>query len=249
MAARVPSSANSLIEATRNRARYSGHGHAIGAAGYISDTDDDSYSFLGSTGETSIFNPRDGGFPKIRIGAAWDNEQVRRAGFFGKLLKKARNIGVDLDLGCLYELQNGERGCIQAFGENYGAYDREPYVRLSGDERTGDTPGDDEIIAINGAQWPEIKHLLVYMYIYGGAENWAEVKPQIQIRMPDEKPVIVTLHTRRPDLPLCAVAGMENVRGGIRVTNHTEYFPGHAEMDRAFGFGIDWEDGVKAQQR
>ena len=244
------SSANSLIEATRWRSKFSGHGNAKGAAGFVSDTDDNGFNFLGTTGQTEIFNPHKNGYEKIRIGAAWQNLHAEKSGFFERIFKRPQKRGVDLDLGCLYELQNGHRGCIQAFGDMYGAYDSEPFISLSGDDRTGDDhdddDGEDEIIMINGRKWPEIKRLLVYLYIYDGAINWAEVQPQIQIRVPDEKPMIVTLHTHRSELGVCVAAGLENVRGGIKMTNYTEYYPGHAEMDRAHGFGIDWEDGAKA---
>jgi len=243
------SSSDALIEATRSRAKFSGHGGSLGAAGFVSDTDD-GYNFLGTTGQTDIFNPHEGGYGNIRIGAAWQNLRTEKAGFFSKLVKKARQEGVDLDLGCLYELQNGQRGCIQAFGDMYGAFDKPPYMKLSGDDRTGDDDddddGEDEIIMIDGQKWPEIKRLLVYLYIYDGAIDWAEVQPQIQIRVPNEKPMVVTLHTHRSELGLCVAAGLENVRNGIRMTNYTEYYPGHDEMDRAFGFGIDWEDGKKS---
>lgn len=245
---RSKSSSDSLSEATRSRAKHSRHG-GIGAAGYVSDTDDNSYQFLGATGQTDIFNPQEGGFGKIRVGAAWQNLAVEKAGFLGKLLKKVQKHGIDLDIGCLYELQNGERGAIQAFGEMFGHYKEPPYIYLSGDDRTGDDDddddGEDEVIHINGQKWPEIRRLLIYLYIYGGADHWAEIEPQIQVRVPKEKPMIVKLHTTKSELALCAVALMENVRGGIKITNITEYYPGHAEMDRAFGFGLEWADGEK----
>lgn len=242
-------SQDSIAEASRYRAKFSGHGNAKGAAGYISDTDDDTYSFLGATGQLEIFNPQPGGYQKIRIGAAWRNKLVEESGFLGKIFKKVRKIGVDLDLGCLYELNDGTRGCLQAFGKTYGAYNAPPYIKLSGDDRTGDDhdddDGEDEILRINGQKWPEIKRMLVYLYIYGGVNNWAEIQPQLQVRVPNEKPMIVTLHTYKSELPICAVAGLENVRGGIRLKNYTEYYPGHAELDRAFGYGLDWTDGKK----
>lgn len=241
-------SANSLIEATRGRAKFSGHGNAKGAAGYLSDTDD-SCSFLGATGQTEIFDPRENGFGKIRIGAAWQNTQAEQRGFFRRIFGKFRTKGLDLDLGCLYELQDGSRGCVQAFGEMFGSFDKAPFISLSGDDRTGDDhdddEGEDEFIMLNGHKWPEIRRILFYLYIYGGAAHWAEVRPQIQIRIPGEKPVAVVPHTYKEEMALCAVAGLENIRNGIKVTNYTEYYPGHAEMDRAFGFGLDWSDGVK----
>lgn len=243
-------SQDSLMEATRSRAKFSGHGSAKGAAGYVSDTDDNSYDFLGTTGQTEIFNPQEGGWDKVRIGAAWQPRTLQEKGFFKKLLKKERVEGVDLDLGCLYELHDGTRGCLQAFGDLYGNFDKSPFMQLSGDDRTGDDDddddGEDEILMVNGRKWPEIKRLLIYLYIYGGANDWAQIKPQVQVRVPNEKPMVVTLHTYKSEMCLCAVAELENIRNGIRLTNITEYYPGHAEMDRAFGFGIEWADGEKS---
>lgn len=250
---RNKSSMDSLASATQSRSSFTGRS-ALGAAGYVSDTDDDSYNYLGTTGQVDIIQPQEGGYEKIRIGAAWQNLHDGRndkGSFLSKILGKNRKkpTGVDLDLGCLYELENGERGSIQAFGEQFGDYDNAPFIKLSHDDRTGDDDddddGEDEIILINGQKWPQIKRLLVYLYIYDGVASWAEIQPQIQIRVPGEKPMVVTLHTYKSELSLCAVAGLEHVRGGVRLTNYTEYYPGHAEMDRAFGFGLEWADGQK----
>jgi len=38
---------------------------------------------------------------------------------------------------------------------------------------------------------------------------------------------------------------IENLDGGVRLTNHSEYFSSQPAMDRAFGFGLAWEDGQK----
>jgi tellurite resistance protein TerA len=251
MSSRDKLSTDSLSEATRSRAKFSGHGSAKGAAGYLSDTDDDSgCKFLGETGMAHIIDTAAAGFEKMRIGAAWQNIQVQEAGFFNKILKKVTKQGVDLDLGCLYELQDGTRGAVQAFGELFGDFENAPYMQLSGDDRTGDDDddddGEDEILFVNGRHWGEIRRMLIYLYIYDGAINWAQVKPQVQIRVPGFEPMIVNLHTYKSELAVCAVAGIENQRGGIKVTNFTEYYPGHAEMDRAHGFGLEWDDGRKS---
>lgn len=248
-------SVDSLIEADRYRAERSRHG-GFGAAGFISPTDaEQSADFLTQPGDRAIIDPPDtGALPDIKIGVAWDvvasREEVPQ-GFWDRLWKKApqvveKKLRVDLDIGCLYELADGTRGGIQAFGDDYGAYDAPPFIKLSGDERTGESAGEDEIITINGARWNNIKKVLVYVYIYGGIENWSEVHPQLQVCVPGQKPMIVTLRARRDEMDLCAVAGLENVRGGVRLTSYLEYFPGHAEMDRAYGYGLDWTDGRKA---
>lgn len=242
------SSQDSIVAASRWRAEASKHG-GIGAAGWISPYDaDQPAEFLSGAGDMAIVNQPEGGLPDFEIGMAWDNVPVRDArGFLARFFKKnIQRAGIDMDLGCLYILKDGRRGCVQAFGETHGAFDAPPYLFLEGDERTGDTDGRDEVIRLNGRHWEEIETVLIYTYIYKGAESFSDVKPQVQLRVPGEMPVIVSLNARRQELDLCAVATIENIRGGIRLTTHLEYFPGHAEMDRAFGFGLEWEQGKKA---
>ncbi len=238
----------SLLEANRDRAVQSTHG-GLGAAGYISQHDSDQPGhFLTQPGEIAVVNlPQSGILPNFDIGVAWDNVAVEdETGLLKKFIKK--NIvqaGVDIDLGCLYQLKNGARGGLQAFGEAHGALEAEPFIFLSGDERTGDRAGPDETLKVNGAHWNDIERILIYVYIYDGARDWSSVRPQIQVRVPGEQPMVVTLNTRKEEMCVCALAGLENVRGGVKMTSYLEYFPGHAEMDRAFGFGLTWETGSK----
>lgn len=240
-------STHSILEADRDRAVKSRNG-GIGAAGFISPYDaSQSGTFLSKPGEVAIINPHDAGFPDFEIGMAWDNVAVEsQKGFWSKFFKKRiLRAGVDLDLGCLYVLKNGMRGGMQAFGAEHGAYDTQPYIMLSGDERKGDKEGLDEIITVNGARWGDVEKILLYVYIYDGAPNWSAVRPQIQVRVPNEEAMVVTLNARKGKMSVCAVAGLENIRGGIKLTSYLEYFPGHAEMDRAFGYGLSWETGRK----
>lgn len=246
MEEKISGSKDSLESASRSRVNFSGHVSAKGAAGYVDPNDQDlNIDFLGRRDDSLSISPPEGGFQDIRIAAAWDNQLVPDQTFLGKLLKKTKTADIDLDLGILYELQDGTKGAIQAFGDTMGNYNLPPYLSLSGDERSGDARGDDEFIHLNGKEWPKFKRLLIYVYIYKGAMDWAQVKPQIHLRVPNEKQMVVTLSSHHKGLGLCAIAGIENVRNGMRITNHTEYFPGHAEMDRAFGFGIEWTGGQK----
>jgi tellurite resistance protein TerA len=248
MTEKTKTSVDSMAEATRSRADFSGHGGALGAAGYRAASDHpDNCEFLNEPGSTIAVSPGPEGFEQMLIGVAWDNVHVeKQESFVGKFFKKnVQKAGVDLDIGCLYELADGTRGAIQAFGEKFGSFSKPPYMQLSGDERTGNADGHDEFILVNGKHWNEIKRVLVYIYIYDGAPRWSEINPQIILDVPGEDDLIVTLGAHDDALALCAVGGLESVRGGIKLTNYTEYFPGHAEMDRAFGFGLEWGEGQK----
>lgn len=231
-----------LAKADQDKVKFSSHSTARGAAGYIDPKDHNTSDHLGKPGDTLSVTPGPEGFGPITIAAAWDNQPDSNS-LIGKILNLKANI--DLDLGCLYELHDGHRGAVQSLGNLRGHFDEMPYLTLSEDEKTGDSKGDDEWITINGAKWPQIKRLLFYVYIYEGASNWAEFKPQIQVKIPGQKPMVVTIGSSNDEMDICAVAGIENIRNGIKLTNYTEYFPGQAEMDRAFGFGIEWAEGEK----
>ncbi|GAA3305270.1 hypothetical protein GCM10020295_58570 [Streptomyces cinereospinus] len=73
-------------------------------------------------------------------------------------------VNVDLDLGCLYELQDGTKGVVQPLGGYLGDVNAPPYVKLSGDDRFGSGSG--ETIYVNLDQREAIKRLLVFVYIY-----------------------------------------------------------------------------------
>lgn len=239
-------SQDSIAEANRDRSKFSGHGDALGAAGEReASTDADCSVHLRKPGDCIAINPPANGFGKFTIGAEWDNMKVQKSGLMGKLFKKTMSIGVDIDLGCMYELQDGSRGAIQAFGNKFGSFDAAPFIALSGDERTGNKSGLDELIVVNGQHWDKIKRIVMYIYIYKGAQHWGQICPQLVLDVPGQEDLYVTLAKSNDALDLCAIGQLENVRNGIVVKNLTEYFPGHEEMDRALGFGLNWAEGTK----
>lgn len=246
MAERPKLSVDSLKEATRSRATFSGHNGSLGAAGErMASFDADNAEELRQPGQSIAVSPGPEGFEEILIGVAWDQGIADNTSLLGKMFKLKKKVDIDLDIGVLYELEDGSRGAIQAFGEKWGSFDEAPFMQLSGDEREGDEEGYDEFIRVNGAHWDKVKRVLVYLYIYGGAPNWAAINPKVMLDVPGEEDLVVTLSQHNDTLAVCAIGGLENVRGGIKLVNYTEFFPGHAEMDRAFGFGLDWGEGTK----
>ncbi len=240
------SSADSLLEASQSRASFSGHGDALGAAGPRQESlDPDNSSDLRKPGDSMAINPGEQGFEYINIGVSWNSATVKDTGLLGRLLKLTKKVHVDIDIGCLYEMADGTRGAIQAFGEKYGSSTKPPFIALSGDERTGKTKGLDEIITVTGARWDQIKKIIVYLYIYNGPPNWASISPRVMVDVPGQDDLYVVPGLRNDSMKLCVIGGLENSRGGIKLTNYTEFFPGHEEMDRAFGFGLEWGEGRK----
>lgn len=244
---RMKDSGDSLAKASESTDEYSGHGDSLGAGGIVESAIADAQDILDKKGESEIISPPEGGFGNIHIGLAWNNIIVEKAGGFMGLLKRATRQGVDLDLGCFFILKDGTRGILQPFGNLHGNLHRIPYIELSEDERTGDKKGDDEFLTINGAKWGEIEKVLVYTYIYEGATDWSQIQPEmtIDLKIKGEPPLSIRPKLKTKKMTVCALASLTNIKDGIRITTHGEYFTSQASMDRAFGFGLDWEDGAK----
>lgn len=152
---------------------------------------------------------------------------------------------IDLDLGCLYELKNGRKGTVQALGNAFGHLNAEPWIALDGDDRTGASAAG-ENLRINGAKIPDIKRVLVYTFIYEGAANWQTANGVVTLRYPGNEDIIVRMDEYNNARRMCAIALLENDGGdGFSVEKQVSFFDGHAQMDKAYGWGMRWVPGRK----
>jgi len=176
------------------------------------------------------------GFGEIKVNLNWN--KGKGGGFF------SRNNAIDLDVGCLYELQDGSKGVVQALGNCFGELDYDPYIQLKGDDRTG-AVSDGEWLHINGKHWGEIRRVLVFAFIYEGAPNWRETDGVVTIHVPGQPPIEVRLNEEGGRLGMCAIALLENVGGSVKVSRRVDFHKGHSPMDKAYGWGMRWAAGSK----
>ncbi|MES2319685.1 MAG: TerD family protein [Pseudomonadota bacterium] len=196
-----------------------------------------------------------GGFGRIHVNLNWNRSGAgpapAKTGFLAKLTggSSGGNNGIDLDLGCMYELADGRPGLVQALGNAWGDFDRPPYIKLAADDRTGQSK-DGENLDINGERFGDIKRALIFAFIYEGAPNWGSTDGVVTINMPDQAPIEVKLDQGGNQM-MCAIAMIENRSGSLQVTKLEEYFSqqgkesAHELMDRRFGFGLRWTTGRK----
>jgi tellurite resistance protein TerA len=177
-----------------------------------------------------------GKFGRIIVNLNWT--RGKSGGFF------SRSKGIDLDIGCFVELQDGNKSAVQALGNSFGDYECEPFAHLLGDDRTGDA-SQGEFIHINGDQWKNIRRVLVYAFIYEGVPNWAAADGVVTIKAPDQPELVVRLDSHSSKDGMCAVALLENDGGKVKVTKLIDYFQGHSPMDKAYGWGFRWKAGSK----
>ncbi|WP_442966584.1 TerD family protein [Psychrobacter sp. I-STPA10] len=201
--------------------------------------------------QSSINLKKKDNFGKISINLNW-NQQANAAsqatgqpkkGLLSDLFKQ-RASGIDLDIGAMIFLKNGERTLIQALGNHFGNLNASPYVLLRADDRTGHMTGG-EWLDINGSQWSQIQEVLVFAFIYEGVPNWAQTDGIVTIHVPEQPPIETHLTEGANNRPMCAIARLVNQNGSINVERINQYFNGHQDMDKAFGWGFSWKRGSK----
>lgn len=177
-------------------------------------------------------------YGKIRVNLNWEKKQ-RKGGLLG-----LSSTALDLDLGAFIEDVNGNITAVQALGNHFGDYTYFPYMRLSGDDRSGAVK-DGEWLEINGDMWPEIHRILIFAFIYEGAPNWKEAGGIVKIFAPGQPEIEISMTEYGHQQGMCAVAYLENVGGQVKITREMQFFNSHPEMDQAYGWGLQWRPGGK----
>lgn len=179
---------------------------------------------------------------QLKVNLSWNARPEGSGG--GGFLKKLTggDKGIDLDLGCLWELADGRKGVVQALGNAFGALDKPPYVLLDGDDRTG---GGGENMTINLDRLAEIRRILVFAFIYDGVPAWDRADGVVTLNPQGSAPIEVRLDESSGSR-MCAIALLENTGGGLHVTREVKYIKGAQDaLDRAYGWGMDWSPGRK----
>jgi tellurite resistance protein TerA len=149
----------------------------------------------------------------------------------------AQEPRVDLDLGCLYELTGGRRGVVQAIGDFRGDFDREPYIRLDRDDRTGSSAG--ENMFVNAAHLRDIRRILIFVFAYSGSLDAATMA--VTVEPVGGTPVQIDPGVGAAPSRACAVALLTSGADGFLVQREARYIPGYqADLDRLYGWGLRW---------
>ncbi|ONM46234.1 TerD family protein [Nocardia donostiensis] len=180
----------------------------------------------------------------MRVNLNWtDPGPAGKPGFFAKLL--GASGGIDLDLGCLYELADGSKGVVQALGNSYGDLNKPPFIALDRDDRTGAVTSG-ENLHINLADPSAFRRILVFAMIYEGAPNWAAVDGVVTMYPTAGPQIEIRLDSAVDGARICAVALLTNTGRGLTVGREVEYVNGgQADLDRAYRWGIRWAPGRK----
>lgn len=185
------------------------------------------------------------GHGRIVCNLNWSSGQSQeKRGLLGGMFGKTKSSGIDLDLGCLFELSDGYKGVVQALGNAFGDFNQEPYIHMAGDDRTG-ANASGEFLYINGDHLKDLHRICIFAFIYEGVANWGQADAVVTLTVPGHPPVEVRLDNHDNTKNMCAIAMIENDGGRLKITKLGEYFSGHLELDHRYGWGLHWRKGSK----
>lgn len=187
---------------------------------------------------------------EININLNWS--KGTKKGLFGSLFSN----DIDLDLGCFYELNNGERNVIDGlqFSKGLGGprdkYTRqgrhtgEPWVWHTGDDR-GAAAGSGENIIINPKGIHDLKRIVVYCLIYDGVAKWQETDAVVTVKVPGSAEIEVRMGNQSSLNKFCAIAEILFTRDSIGVQKLVTFHRSHADCDTTYKWGLKWTAGAK----
>ena len=145
----------------------------------------------------------------------------------------------------LFELKDGNKGAVQALGNAFGSLNRPPFIALDGDDRTGAAAAG-ENLRINGNEIKNIQRILVYTFIYEGVANWKQADATVTLKYPGAEDLVVKMDTFNSSNKMCGLVLLENVNDEtFSVEKIVQFYQGHEDLDRAFGWGLRWRAGRK----
>ncbi|PPD46765.1 MAG: stress response protein [Methylobacter sp.] len=195
---------------------------------------------LDKKGQSVSLEKQLGGLSEIIVNLNWNATPVKSVG--GRRMPPSE--GIDLDLACLWEMEDGTIGGVQALGGHFGNLQQFPYIELDQDDRSGQSVGG-ETLRINGQHWSAFRRILIFTFIYEGVPNWSHVDAVVTIRTKNQPDIEVRLDSHRDDQFTCAIAMLENINHQLCITKLLDYFSGHQHMDRAYGWGLNYVAGSK----
>lgn len=182
------------------------------------------------------------GLGEILVNLNWNSKPIKK-GLLGGLLGGGQ--GIDLDLGCLFELKDGRKGVVQALGNAFGSLQQPPFISLDGDDRTG-AVATGENLRIDGNRIAFFKRILVYTFIYEGVANWKHADATVTIKYPGAEDIIVKMDSYNSSDCMCGLVLLENINDEtFSVEKIVQFYPGHPALDAAFNWGLQWRAGRK----
>lgn len=190
---------------------------------------------------------------EIVINLNWSQE--KKGGFLSNLFGDKSN-DIDLDLGCFYELNNGEKTAIDGiqFSKGQGGarniltrqgrYTAEPWIWHTGDDR-GTSSGSGENIIVNPTGIKDLKRIIVYCFIYDGVAKWQETNAVVTVKVSGNPDIEVAMGNQSSHRKFCAIAEILFTQNSIAVKKLVTFHNSHGDCDKMYNWGLSWKAGSK----
>jgi tellurite resistance protein TerA len=165
-------------------------------------------------------------------------------------LNWAPDSGADVNLCCLVAFHDGRATVVQALGQDFGSLTAWPYVALDHDDRTGSS-SDGETLRVNLQYRETFTKLLFFVYIYEGSADFRRLGAEVSVTAPTGPGCRILLDDSPAGATGCAIALATPQADGLTVRrevtwySHDQHGSPHQQIDRAYGFGLDWTEGRK----
>jgi tellurite resistance protein TerA len=171
---------------------------------------------------------------EIHINLNW-NQLGSKSGFFRKTEK------LDLDLGCMFETDDGYKAVIQALGNAFGSKYNFPFIYLDKDDRSGEVSDGENLYILRPDM---LRRAAIFAFIYEGNADFVDADAVLTIKGLNRE-ITVKLDSPRPNRTMCIGAYIENKDGVIKIEKIDEYVFSHKDCDEMFGFNFRWVAGSK----
>ncbi|WP_084505547.1 TerD family protein [Nocardia harenae] len=176
----------------------------------------------------------------LRINLSWSIPAIR--GIAGR---GAPDRPLDLDLCCLWELNDGSKGIVHALGE-FGSLAGPPFLKLDTDDRTGRPDGENLLIDLDHT--PDFRRILVFASVYEGADDFRGVTATATLHPVHGAPIELSVGGCTDNSRKVALAMLENVAGDLVLRREGRFIPPptrppfflNMAVDEAYSWGLAW---------
>lgn len=157
---------------------------------------------------------------------------------------------VDIDIGCFVDTDYARKVSslseyvVDGINRN-GSMSNYPYVDIDQDDRTGSS-ATGETLRVNSEEIEHIKRILLYAYIYEGADNWSDLDAIVTITFPNKADMIIKMNEFNRKTNFCVLAEIRNDGKSLEIRKILDFLNnGHREATDKYGWHFTWKPGSK----
>ena len=153
---------------------------------------------------------------------------------------------VDIDIGCFVETDGGWKSEWVVDGLNRNGSLRDyPYVDIDQDDRTGSS-ATGETLRVNSRGLEHIKRILLYTYIYEGADDWNDLDAVVTIKFPNKADMVIKMNEFNRRARYSVLAEIRNDGKNLEIKKILDFLNGgHKEITDKYRWHFSWRAGSK----